>query len=125
MITSHIDREYQLTTHICKGIVSIEDLIDAIKNLYDKEPTPNHLWDFTEAETSKLTGEQVRTLASYAKSYAPSRIGGRTAIVTTNEATFGIARMYEVFAETTGQKVEIMVFRSLNEAMRWLEASKA
>lgn len=120
MIENIRDREKQLTVHILSGEISIQDLIDAVKQLYDSAPTPNHLWDLTAADMSKIEGEELQDLANFAKQASPSRVGGRTALVDTRDLGFGLSRMYRVFAEVSDQRVEIGVFRSREEAEKWI-----
>ncbi len=122
MIREHIESERQLTIHICSGIILKQELIDAVKALYDTETTPNHLWDITDADFSQITRVDLESVAKFAKQYAPTRIGGRTAFVAIADIGFGLARMYEVFAEQAGQRVEIRVFRSRKKAEKWLSA---
>ena len=122
MIREHIESERQLTIHICSGIILKQELIDAVKALYDSETTPNHLWDITDSDFSQITGIELEGVAKFAKQCAPTRIGGRTAFVATDDLGFGLARMYEVFAEQVGQRVEIRVFRSRKKAEKWLSA---
>ena len=122
MIREHIESERQLTIHICSGIILKQELIDDVKALYDSVTTPNHLWDIIDADFSQITGVDLEGVAKFAKQYAPTRIGGRTAFVTTTDLGFGLARMYEVFAEQVGQRVEIRVFRSRKKAEKWLSA---
>jgi acyl CoA:acetate/3-ketoacid CoA transferase len=86
MIHKHIKSERQLTTHTCSGTILKQDLINALKALYDSEPTPNHLWNFTESDLSQFKGDDLKEIAEFAKQYNPTRIGSRygTAVVVNN-----------------------------------------
>lgn len=123
MISKCIDSEKQLTIHICSGTILPEELLDAIKVLYDLDPTPNHLWDITDADLSQIEGFELADLAKFVKEYVPARIGGRTAFVSATDLGFGLARMYEVFAENAGLRVEVSVFRSRRQAEIWISAA--
>ena len=122
MIHQHIKSERRLTIHTCYGTILKQELIDAIKALYDSGPTPNHLWDLTETDFSQIKGDDVKEIAEFAAQYAPMRMGGRTALVSASSLGFGLARMYEAFAENAGQSTEINVFRSPEEAEEWISA---
>lgn len=122
MIHQHIESERQLTIHTCSGTILKQELIDAIKVLYASECTPNHLWDLTETDLSQIKGNDLQEIAEFAKQNAPTRIGGRAALVSASNVGFGLARMFEVFAENAGLPVEIDVFRSPREAEEWISA---
>ena len=122
MIHQHIKSERRLTIHTCYGTILKQELIDAIKALYDSGPTPNHLWDLTETDFSQIKGDDVKEIAEFAAQYAPMRMGGRTALVSASSLGFGLARMYEAFAENAGQSTEINVFRSPEEEEEWISA---
>ena len=100
MIDQRTDDTKQLAIHTCSGKISAEDLIDAIKSLYEKDPTPNHLWDMREADLTRLTSEDVKRIALFAKNYAPARVGGKTAVVAPQDIAFGLSRMFGVFVES-------------------------
>ena len=122
MISDQVDILRDLTVHTCSGAVTGEDLLCAVKALYDDGPTLKHLWDMTNAEVSSVDGPKLRQIADFAKSSAPSGVGGRTAIVAPSNLAFGLGRMYEAFARSAGIKTEVRVFRSLGEGRDWLES---
>jgi hypothetical protein len=124
MIHQHIESERQLTIHVCFGTILKQELIDAIKTLYDSGPTPNHLWDLTETDLSQIKGDDVKEIAEFAARYAPIQMNGRTAFVSTSSLGFGLARMYEAYAENAGQSAEINVFRSPEEAEEWISTAE-
>jgi len=120
MIREKIDKERELTIHVFSGVILAEDLIEAVKTIYQSEPTPNHLWDLTAADLSQLKGQDLSGLSKFAKQQAPDRKGGRTAFVSSSALGFGLARMYQSFAEGYGQQVDIKVFHSREEAENWI-----
>jgi len=69
--------------------------------------------------TTNVTADQIRRLAQRAADMLPRVRLGATAVVTTNDVAFGMARMYSVFAESAGALVE--VFRDLEAASGWLD----
>jgi len=60
---------------------------------------------------------QIRLVAEFLKPYA-QRIGGRCAIVATEDLHFGLSRMGSVYSEAAG--VETQVFRDAEAALMWL-----
>ena len=120
MLEEFRDDENQLTTHVFTGVVLIDDIIEAVKALYTSEPTPNHLWDVTQADLSKINSKDLDKIASIASQSAPSGRTGRTAIVTSSDLGFGLGRVYEAFARISGQMVEVRSFRSRKQAEDWI-----
>jgi len=121
MLEEYIDKEYQLTVHIFSGVVRAQDLMDAVKKLYESELTPHHLWDLTAADLSSLQGMDLDDLAKLAKQSAPDRKGGRTAIVSSSDLGFGLGRVYQAYAEYSQQRVEIKIFHARDEAEAWIK----
>ena len=87
----------------------IED--DRIQN------APRILADFREIELSR-SGADIRRVALGSKRFHAFMLGGSQAVVATQEASFGMARMYEALLEGTGFEIE--VFRDLEEARAWI-----
>ena len=73
--------------------------------------------------TTDLSTEQVRRLVQRAANMLRDVDLGATAIVTTHDVVFGMARMYSILAEGVGVNVE--VFRDISTATRWLEDQSA
>src|SRR4051812_15763468 len=73
--------------------------------------------DAREAVTS-LTADQVRRLVRRSVEMLRNTELGPTAIVTTDEFTFGMARMYALLSERVGVNAE--VFRDMQSARSWL-----
>lgn len=120
MLEEYIDEENHLTVHVFTGTVLGKDLIEAVKALYAAGPTPNHLWDLTEADMSAVKSDDLQEIALIAKQSSPSGRNGRTAIVSNSDLGFGLSRMYGSFAEMSGHGIEVRPFRSRKEAEEWI-----
>ena len=80
----------------------------------------NILIDLTCADTKSLTSEQITKISDHSKKYSHLRIGGKTAYIVNNDVDYGLARMYQIHTELKGHHGAHCVFRSLEEAMIWL-----
>jgi hypothetical protein len=69
--------------------------------------------------TTDVTALQVRLLIQRAASMLRAADVGPTAIVTSNDVVYGMARMYSILAEGAGVHAE--VFRDMSSANMWLE----
>jgi len=72
--------------------------------------------------TTDLTTNQVRHLVRRAANMLHVVDLGATAIVTTNDMLYGMARMYSVLAEGVGASAE--VFTDVESATTWLDQLK-
>ena len=114
-----IDRIHRrLMTH-ADGIVTFHD-INAHLDLEqgNRDLNRSELIDARGA-TTDITSEQIRRLVRRAADMLRVVDLGPTAIVTTNDVVYGMARMYSILAEGVGATAE--VFRDMESATRWLE----
>jgi hypothetical protein len=123
LITSTSDTKKNLAIYTCKGQISASEIKEAVKSFYDNSPSLNIIWDLTDADVSRITADEIRTLASGVKRLAHSREGGKTAIVSPSEVSYGIVRMYQIFAEIYAHVAQIEAFRSRPEAERWVDGN--
>jgi len=119
LILSTADIKRNLTIYTCKGQISVDEVKKKVKSFYEGAPSLNVIWDFTEADVSSITADEIRALANGVKKLAHSREGGKTAIVAPEDISYGFGRMYQIFAEIYAQIADIQVFRSRSEAEHW------
>ena len=120
MIESRVDPDRRLTIHVCSGDLTAKEFIEAIERFYDLEPTPHNLWDLSHAKLAGLSLEAIREVAVSTHSKAPEREPGKTALVSSEDLAYGLAKMYSAFSEMTGHSATVEVFRSTEEADAWL-----
>lgn len=113
----------ELTVFKCTGKVLSTDIEESITAFYAGRPTRHVMWDISDAEISELSATDVRRIAEQTKRVAHSRPGGKTAIVSAADMPFGLARMYQAFAELAEQNSHVEVFRSTEEALAWIGPS--
>lgn len=120
-ITTLIDPETGLRRHRVEGRFTLEDIHGTLEELYsrpDFRPDADVLWDVRDA-TLDFTTDEVRQLADFvAKHWGP---GGksRAAFVVSSDFQFGMSRMYEMLLRSQTEST-LMVFRSIEDAERWL-----
>ena len=105
------------------GTYEPEDILRQFEAALAEAPTQDKvalLVDTTKSEVlGTRTPAQIRVVAQALAPYA-ERIGGRCAIVATEDIHFGLSRMGSVYSESVG--VETEVFRTEEEALVWLGA---
>lgn len=113
--------EEALTIYVARGILSRDEIKQAISDFYLQGPvTRNVLWDFSAAELSAITSEDVCLIANIPKKSAHLRTGGKTAIYAPNDLTYGLSRMYARMASFDGMPFELEVFRDQAAARSWI-----
>ena len=123
-INLNIDRSNNLTTFVVYDQITADDVLETLKPVYEdpeKLPTLNALWDFREGSPDPhIKDEDIERIVSYLSNHAGKRAGGKTAIVARTDLVYEITKKYELFTQLKGLSVTIEVFRSLGEAMMWL-----
>lgn len=123
----HWEREPETGVLIVQAIGKVAP--NAYVDLWDEliadphiEPGPRVLADFREVEVTQ-DGAGVRRLAAGAQRFDDFMRGGRMAVVATQQASFGLARMYASLVDAL--PIEVRVFRDYDEARAWVLTGQA
>jgi hypothetical protein len=126
-VTGRIDKTTGVLICTVTGATSVEDLLAAGDEYIqdpDFRPGMDALWDVRGAEMTGGTLEQLRRFGSTISQRVVQRgVGYRVAIVSAGDVSFGIGRQWEAIADQL--PFDIMVFRDVEEAWRWLRSSEA
>ena len=120
-IKTSVDNENNLAVHTVKGPVKVEEIAGKIEEYHTGEPAKFAIWDFTAADLTNFSNEQLRSLVDVGKRFAERRAGGKTALVVPHDLAFALGRMWESHAKLESFAVENRAFRSIEEAKNWLE----
>lgn len=116
-IVASFDVATQTLQSRATGTVSFAEILDHLRSERQKIPGVRVLFDMTGA-TTDLTSDEVKQLAHNTSAmFEPGKLGP-TAIVATDSAVFGLARMYEAF--TGEMRRPFQVFREVPPALAWL-----
>ncbi|HZR25262.1 MAG TPA: hypothetical protein VFA59_16825 [Vicinamibacterales bacterium] len=110
-------RQFTATVH---GSLTFHEAADFIRTVRVGEFQPYALlFDMTDA-TFELSSDQVRSLAAMiGTDLTRSGLRGRTAVVASDDLTFGMLRMFDAHVEHAGIAT-LSVFRTVAEAQSWL-----
>ena len=102
--------------------LSFEDVSNTIRSFYEGMPTLHVLWDLSSANTDALSSEQVKQIATLLQKLRREREGGKTALVSPGNSTFGLARMLVMLLDVIEETypVKMKVFREIEKAIQWL-----
>lgn len=119
--------EQRLAIMTAQGPIALADFDQALR-MFRTDPrmtsNMNRLWDFR-AATLQLTATDVRRIAMNLQQQAISRPGARSALVMGSIVAYGLARMFQIYADILGLPTDFGVFREVDEALAWLGVDSA
>ena len=119
-IVRKYDDRNQLTVMKVSGEVTVDDLIAAIRQYYDKSLTGNLLWDFLDATIGLMSTEDFNAIAETAAVRIDGSKQGKTALVAGTNFNMGLGVMYRAMANMAGIAHEYKIFRNMADAVEWL-----
>jgi hypothetical protein len=117
-----IDGAHKLVLSTASGVFTLADALahhDQLLKDPDFDPRYSQLVDFTHTTKVELSAEDVRKLAERRVFWSCSR----RAILAGGDLLFGLARMFEMLRENSGDE-GIRVFRRLDDALDWILDTK-
>lgn len=121
-ISFHFKPEYNVV--ICRHVGTIDDqeFINSYHSLFEGDsfdPAMDLVVDLRQADSSKRSQEAIQEFAKYLKDWMQkTEKRSRVAVIAPRDVSFGLARMYEAYAEPAHR--EFTVFREENAALEWL-----
>lgn len=115
-----IDKSCRLVTSTASGVLTYADIAAhqvMLRGDPDFDPTFDQLFDGTAVTKIELTAAEIQTVARQRLFVA----GSRQAFATSNEFAYGMARMFEIYRETSGTGRLVQVFSGLAAAREWLK----
>jgi hypothetical protein len=120
-IEMSVDRVTDLTELTVTGEVTAQDLLDVIAAIYAGGRTTCVLWDFSKAELERVKASDVRPLVEAAQQYSAASASGRTAMVFSSAAAYGLGRIFDQLRQVWDSPVKTMSFRDRGAALAWLK----
>ena len=118
----HIRPEYNLIILVHIGTIPDDEFINFYKSLYEKDPlltTMNHLVDLRQTDSTPRSSSVLSQFAEFMKGRVTETAERpKVAVVAPKDLSFGLARMYEVFADQV--KWDFVVFRDIDAALAWI-----
>jgi len=110
--------------HVVEGKISFKELADSLTNLYqdpDFDKSLNALWDLRGADVSAFSADHVRQIADLVAKEWGRNEKFRTALVVSEDFSYGMARMYELLLDSK-MSSQIKIFRNITAAREWLSS---
>jgi len=113
-----IDKERRVVLSTGSGVVTKDDLMghqDRLLEDPDFNPSFSQLWNLTQVTEANFKAADVEMMA---RRDVFSR-GSRRAIVVAKEDHYGLARMFQIHRELSGEN-GIRIFRNLDDGLDWI-----
>jgi hypothetical protein len=126
-IKTIVDRDKSITVHIASGDLTFDEIAKALKSFYENSEMPEKvIWDGRNASLRNFSPLELEKIATYPTRFNSGETkikGGMRAIVAPTDLDYGLSRVIEIVAEMAGDELpyKIKVFRSMEEATRWLK----
>jgi hypothetical protein len=123
MFEKIVYEDKKLTAITVTWKADFDELMIVLKNFFDDNKTENLLLDLSDSFLNDITYDHVVDLCKYAayRDNGRSRINGKTALVSSSDLQFEISSMFKAYFEMENSNINVSVFRSLEEALSWLE----
>ena len=124
------DKELDLGVYAFEGQVSYSDIQNELTKYYQSAPekyTKYTLWDFSNADVSKVTNSELRQLGDYVGEAGKSRKGCFDAIVVPSLLGYGLARVFLAYSEVFQKDPDArknLVFKTREEAYGWMRRNE-
>ena len=123
MFEKIVDKDKKLTTITVSWKSDFDELMIVLKSFLNDNKTEHLLLDLSDSFLDDLTYDHVVDLCKYAayRDNGKSRITGKTALVSSSSLQFEIGSMFKAYFEIENSDINVLVFRSLEEALSWLD----
>lgn len=120
-VTTTIDKKHNIRKHKVIGAISKKFLLKELDEIY-LNPALEHMdtfWDFSNADLTSFTIEDVEEVAGFVKRHWPSSRQQKSSLVAPDVSTNLIARKYAKQFEGL-ESSRVKVFTEREEALSWL-----
>lgn len=118
-----IDPESGLVTFTVSGFANIRNLQEALAELLEDsgfQKNVDVLWDFRNTEAPAPEAQELRELVNFIdRNKAVRGAGYKVAIVVFRDLDYGLARMFEAYADKL--PFDLQIFRDMALAQSWLK----
>ena len=120
MIEFEFDKSKNLSVFIVNGNVTWPEIKETTAHYYAAHPTPDVIWDMTNAQLSELDAEGIKQAAQDIKKAASARKGGRTVFVISGDTEMLFVKLYCTICETIDSPITYHIVETRDEALKWL-----
>ena len=118
-----IDKELDVAEFRVEGILTYQELRDAIARYYSGTLTKYTVWDFTNADVKNFRNNELMQIGNQVNLAGKAREKCFDVIIVPGLIHYGLARVYAGYSEAIQKKsdaLKTMVFRSREHAFNWI-----
>jgi len=119
-VDKHIEAEKGLAIYKVNGELSAGELLRLNNKLLTGQSTEKIVFDFMNGSLKNISPEVFKQEIIGSKSRTEKRKEIKVAIIAKKDIDFGLGRMYAAYIEMEDIGVNISVFRTRSEALKWL-----
>jgi hypothetical protein len=122
MSSIDIKAEGSLLILTVSGDMPTDKVIAIISEYYPNGIVKDVIWDFTNGSLLSTSQSDFIAIAEAVKKSVANgaRKSGKTVFVGSIDVEYGLLRMYTVIADMSGVPVPYSVFRSMDQAINWI-----
>jgi len=104
------------------GKLTANEVIAVVNEYYPNGIVKDVIWDLTSGSLQSISNDGFRAIAKAARESVAGgfRQGGKTAYVGVADVEFGLLRMYSAIAEMANVPIQYHVFKTMDDARRWI-----
>ena len=111
-----------LIVYTFTGKVDFIELLYEMQFFYKEGLFESVIINLSEADIKGISTEEIKQLADYPERTHRNGDKNKTAVIATDDLSYGLARMFEMFGGLQHRhSFEVMVFRTLHDAEQWIE----
>lgn len=121
MIEFELNEAKGISIFDVEGFVTWQEIKDAVAYHFAQHPTRDVIWDFRDAEVSRLGGENIVEIVQDLNRLSVVRKNPRTVIVMGGD--IWIAELYREISKNVNSPTTYQIVDTRDEALKWLEES--
>jgi|WetSurMetagenome_2_1015567.scaffolds.fasta_scaffold00033_69 hypothetical protein len=122
---THIDKTNDLTIIVFIGTITTDDIFAAAQKYLTDKPTSKVLWNYMEADGANITSEDLQTLLTKISKLPNTQKTKKIAVAVSRYIGHVISHLTSIYIGNAGIGADYRIFRSIPEAMEWLEIWKS
>ena len=128
-IVRNIDGKRNLVTLTCSGAIAKGSIRAAFCEMLDDpvfRPGANILWDFRDIQGVAPSEQQIIDFVTMVKESQTRRGSNyKVAMIVDKDLHYGLIRMFQAYSDSEALPLEVMLFRTKDDAYRWLDETNA
>lgn len=120
-ITTTINKDRQVIINTVTGSPLATDYLHVTSSYMNKIPVKNIVWDFSSADLSGLTNDEIREIVHLSATHPNTQKFEKLAFILPSDLAFGLGRVFKAYGAIASAKWDLELFREKDDAFQWLQ----